>query len=381
LNYRFHTLFGKGIFTSNGSDWKQQRETARPMFKTNSIDEMVPIFVSRTLRVMDVIKANPEQDVQNLAMRYTLDSIGSIGYGVDLGALNMEENKFAQNFENAQLIVEQCNNFFYSLLPTPVFDQNVSFLKDFADRILNERKKTDDYKTKTDLLSRFMQITDEEGKMLDDSILRDILLNFFIAGRDTTGCLLAWTFDLLAQHPEVEAKLLEEINVHFSDIDKEDDEEQISKLFDTKNSNNLKYLHNVLSEVLRLYPPVPVDGRLSVEEDTLPNGFVHAANTPLLYSSWALHRSPKWWDDPLEFKPERFDQPLKHPFQYVPFHGGPQVCLGQNMALREAKIFVALILRKFSFKLADGFKAIPRRMIVLPSKNGVRGIFTLRNAK
>jgi len=143
--------------------------------------------------------------------------------------------------------------------------------------------------------------------------------------------------------------------------------------------NEMKYLRNVLDESLRLYPPVPIDGRRAIEDDILPSGHHIPANTFVLYSSLLMHRRKDLWgEDAEEFKPERFQTALSHPYMFVPFHAGPQVCLGQNMAYREAKVLTCMLLRRFRFELVKDQVVVPRKSIVMPARDGVRMLISPR---
>eukprot|EP01104_Vermistella_antarctica_P008145 TRINITY_DN2036_c0_g1_i1.p1 TRINITY_DN2036_c0_g1~~TRINITY_DN2036_c0_g1_i1.p1 ORF type:complete len:469 (+),score=81.14 TRINITY_DN2036_c0_g1_i1:198-1604(+) len=360
----FMRLFGTGIFTSNGADWKQQRATARPMFTKTNISEMTSTFTRNANTVVDILnKVKPGEaiDLQDLFFRYTLDSIGEIGFGVSLNSLNSECG-FARAFDRSQAFADGSNrNPFLRWFRSEGFEADVKYMEEFVQKIVDVRREADDYHGRSDLLSRFMCLRDSDDKPYSDEFLRDTILNFFIAGRDTTAVLLSWTFYLLSQNPRVEKKLRAEIEETFGG--EEPDYERLRAA---------RYLRNTLKETLRLYPSVPADGR-SVTEDLVLEGHnvVLPKGTVMVYSQYVMGRDPKNFDEPMEYRPERFEKQLKQPWAYVPFHGGAQICLGQHMAQLEAAAMTAKLLQKFRFTLVEGQKIRGVKSIVYPIQNGL----------
>jgi len=190
--------------------------------------------------------------------------------------------------------------------------------------------------------------------------LRDILVSFAIAGRDTTAVWMTWTLYALIQNPEIYAKVIAELDDVMGD--------KITPA--PEDLGRLKYFNNVLSETLRLYPSVPSVGRFAVKDDKLPDGTVVKAGTFVNYLNYYMGRSPIYWDNPLKFDPDRFNSPMKHPFQYAPFHAGPMQCLGRHMARNEAKTLLCVLLKKFDFKADPKKPIIPYFGILMPARDG-----------
>ena len=207
-----------------------------------------------------------------------------------------------------------------------------------------------------------MCLTDEDGKPYNDKWLRDVLFNFLIAGRDTTAITSAWFFYLVSQNPEVEAKLRAEIEEHFPG-------DRVASQQDVK---SLKYLDWCLHETLRLYPAVPAEGRICIKDCVLPTGHRIPAGTFVSISSYLMQRRPDYFPDPLAFKPERWASHPPHPYAFVSFYGGAQVCLGQSLALLEMKTLAVNLLKRFTFRVEDGFLVKPKRQIVLRAAHGIR---------
>jgi len=144
----------------------------------------------------------------------------------------------------------------------------------------------------------------------------------------------------------------------------------------------MKYLKGVLDESLRLYPPVPIDGKVAINDDVLPNGMKIRAGWGLAWSAWVMGRHPDFWENPTEVRPERwfengsqlFNGGKSVPYQYppfIPFNYGPRTCLGLNMAYLEAKVLICLILQKYKLRLVPGHPIVPAPAITIYSKHGM----------
>lgn len=365
-------IFGDGIFNSDGEKWKVQRQTASSLFHFNNLQAFVPIFDDRAKVMASILREESlfgkPVDLQELFRKYTLDSIGELGFGVQIDSLkgNKDALKFAKSFDYVQS--ESSLRFafhpLWKLMPGGTFRRHIQNVDTFMAKIVVDRRremeKGVDFSDHTDLLSKFMLSKDADGKpMFDDKYLLDVIKNFLIAGRDTTAVCLTWTFFLLATHPEVEQKLLNEI------------ETVIGGNITYEKLSGLKYMRYVLDESLRLYPPVPLDLRTTIQEDVLPSGHVLPAGTSTVYPAYIIHRLPQYWSNPSAFNPDRWETDTIKPFQFVAFHGGPRICLGQNMAYEEMKVALCVLLPLFKFTVVD-LKSVQYFVsLTLPAKDGV----------
>jgi len=229
-------------------------------------------------------------------------------------------------------------------------------------RLLIKEKK-EDFKDKLDLLSILLQ-TEQ-----DDSIIRDNLINFFVAGRDTTASLLTWTFYYFSQFPDVEKKVIEEIESVLG-----------NNLPTFETLKDLKYLKMVLDEVLRLHPSaIPINGKQAVQNDVLPNGVKVKAGQVVFVCPFIVQRLPKYWGpDANEFRPQRWEEEdlyyKKDSYVFVPFQRGPRMCLGKDMALEEATtVIVSLLQNSIRLRLVPGQKITYRKYlpVILSSLNGM----------
>jgi len=225
-------------------------------------------------------------------------------------------------------------------------------LDDFVYKIIRERTE-EGFEEKSDFLSRLLRMKKREEDVITNKLVRDQLMNFFLAGRDTTAVLIAWTCYLLAKHPDVEKKLREEI---LSVVGQEKPT--------MKHTKQLKFLQMVIEESLRLYPPaVPSNVKLVTRDTVLPNGARVKKGDNIAYSPYIVHRLKEYWgDDSEEFRPSRWENPdiIKHPYQFVPFQKGPRICLGMNMAYEEAKCCLIMM-----FQNGIHFKLVPNQKITL----------------
>jgi cytochrome P450 len=248
-------------------------------------------------------------------------------------------------------------------------------MDEFADSVIADRRSesVDELRNRSDLLSKIMSTEDASGNVVNpsDSELRDFVLNFMIAGRDTTANLLTWMLYELICHPDAIRRIREECDEVLSDHSPIEFDHVHSKL---------KYLDAVVLESLRLHTPVPKDPKLAVSSDRLPDGTFVPAGAHVMYAPWIMGRLPSvWGDDALEWRPERFlNQPQPNPYKFPVFQAGPRICLGRNMALLEAKTCICVLLKNLDFELAPDFKIKYRTTVTLPSDTGLWLVATPR---
>lgn len=293
--------------------------------------------------------------MQVLWKKLTLDSFGRIGLGVILDSLFNSNNQFNKDYDYC---IDEFGNRFrfpYRFHTEKQYNDACNRINTYVNTLMEERKKTN-YEGRSDLLSLLLQ----SGQSSD--FIRDSLINFIIAGRDTTASLLTWTTYYLETNPEVKQKLIEEIDTHIGEREPTFDDIKL-----------LKYLRNILNEVLRLRPPaLPITCKSAVKDDILPNGIKVKAGQDIMYSPYVIHRL-HWGNDPEKFDPDRWENPvsLKSPYTFIPFQRGPRQCLGINMSYEEASIvLIRLLQSKLKFTLEPGQRAV--------SVKGVPIISTIR---
>ncbi|KAI9259893.1 cytochrome P450 [Sporodiniella umbellata] len=373
-------LFGDGIFNANGEEWKFQRKTASHIFNVKNFrDHFTNVFVEEIEYMSEniwdkAIANNSVVDFHDVMFKFTLDSFILLGFGVQLNALGSKKKvPFAEAFDEAQKNTFQ--RFVNPIWPIterltriamPWKTMMVDHLKvvnGFAHDVITKRREEmargEEHK---DLLSRFML----SSTPLDDKALRDIVLNFVIAGRDTTAQALSWTFFMLMTHPRVEAKLVEEIERCLDEKD----------LYESIKSMN--YAHAVFYEVLRLYPSVPLNQKFALDDDIWPDGSHIKKGDYILWSPYTQGRCELIWGaDAKKFRPERWigeqgELKRESAGQWPAFHAGPRVCLGQNLATLEALVAISFLLKRYKFSLLPDQDITYQISLTLPMLNGMK---------
>jgi len=338
------------------------------------------VFTKHTKTVVDLLRKKIDEsdrtiDIQKLFYNYTLESIGEIGFGVELGCLTEDASPFSNAFDTAQNL--SFSRFFdpmWKLSRLTGFGKNERELKDalavvndFSRKVIAERKAEIKklgllHGGRADLLSLFIEAgeSNHSSREISDQFLRDIIVNMIIAGRDTTAITLTWATYLISQHPWVEGKLVEEIerasketggSIHFGDL----------------GAGKMPFLHGVISEALRLYPPIPFEPKFCVEEDILPDGTLVPAGCEVQYNPYVQNRDGDLWEKPLEYNPERWIDDEGHsisvsPYVFPVFQAGPRICLGQRMAFLEAKLLLTRLVPKYHFSLETGTVVKPNNL-------------------
>eukprot|EP01121_Diplochlamys_sp_Union-15-3_P020531 TRINITY_DN8028_c0_g1_i1.p1 TRINITY_DN8028_c0_g1~~TRINITY_DN8028_c0_g1_i1.p1 ORF type:complete len:334 (-),score=42.72 TRINITY_DN8028_c0_g1_i1:146-1126(-) len=307
-------------------------------------------------------------DLQDLFMRFTLESFVELGFGLPLNASNTDHQRFQYSFDVIQTEVELRGRkgLLWKLLPERKLKKELEWTNNLVYDIIKKRMQEshEELRGKKDLLSTaLLANSGSSDKNIEE--LRDIVINFMVAGRDTTAVLLTWCMYMLGQHPHIELKVRREMENIVGDSD-----------FTLENLQKLEYLHRVLQETLRLYPPVPIEGYGALKDDPefpLPDGTtIHIPqHTTILYSAYTLHRDPSVFVNPENFDPDRFLTPPNR-WTYLPFFGGPRTCLGQKMAFIEAKIMVCVLLKHYNLRPIPSFKYDLKNAIILTSANGVK---------
>ncbi|CAE8595307.1 unnamed protein product [Polarella glacialis] len=365
-------LLGEGIFNADGALWHSQRKTASRMFTAQLFKDQIWHVVrknSGTLcRLLEGVADSGETvDVFRLMNRFTLDTIGEIGFGTDIGSLDDPSSPFLASFDHAQQA-----SFYRFLFPNPVWrfmrffgigtergsSEHFKLLDDYSREVARELSaKADGSDASPSFVGLFLQDAISKGQQPTEKFLRDLVLNFLLAGRDTTAQALSWTVFLLAGNRRVEKCLMEELDTELGpssdgSVADEPSYEQMAQL---------PYLHAVVNEALRLYPSVPIDSKAAINDDTLPDGTFVAAGTVVQYSPYCMARDVGLWgSDAEEFRPERWLEMKEPPssYLYAVFNAGPRECLGKRLAYMEMKACLATILQKISFSIA-----VPREQI------------------
>ncbi|KAF5453354.1 hypothetical protein F2P56_028260 [Juglans regia] len=378
-------LFGQGIFIVDGEKWRQQRKLASFEFSTRVLRNFsCSVFKRNAAKLVRAVSklsdAGLAFDMQDILMRCTLDSIFKVGFGVELNCLegsSKEGIAFMKAFDDSNALVywRYVDPFwklkrFLNVGCEAVLKKNIKIINDFVHEVIRTKRKLlavqRDCDEKEDILSRFLVESTRQPEIMNDQYLRDIILNFMIAGKDSSANTLSWFIFMLCKNPLIQEKIAQEVrDVTGRHGEGANVDEFVENITDAT-LDHMHYLHAALTETLRLYPAVPVDGRCTEMDDTLPDGYRLRKGDGVYYMAYAMGRMPYiWGEDAEEFRPERWlkngiFQP-ESPFKFIAFHAGPRMCLGKDFAYRQMKIVSIALLRFFRFKLADATKNVTYR--------------------
>ncbi|KAJ4787129.1 Cytochrome P450 [Rhynchospora pubera] len=361
---------GHGIFNSDGDEWKWQRKTASFEFNKKSLRNFVvdTVHSEITNRLLPILQRAAEKGVkvelQDVLERFAFDNICRVAFGEDPACLTEEEvsggsstsQEFMAAFTDAQdLSTARFLGPFENLWKIKKFlnigsekrlKKALSIVHGYSMKIIRSRMlKEMELDGREDLLSRFASIKD-----ISEDMLRDTVTSFLLAGRETTSMALTWFFWLVSTSPDVEKKILDEINyVRSSQV-------MAIETFSFDDLRDMNYLHAAITESMRLYPPVALDTVSCKEDDVMPDGTFVGKGWFVTYSAYAMGRSEDiWGKDCTEFKPERWlDEngvfKPESPFRYPVFHAGPRMCLGKEMAYIQMKSVAACVLERFQVR-------------------------------
>lgn len=360
-------LLGKGLLTSNGAQWERQRRLCAPSFRRVAVESFDGLMVEAAL---DLATTWGEAADRGEAVRVDHDFTALTLRVVASALLGSELTAAGRGFGQA---VDDINRFIGHFDGTPPQDadfrarlQAYAGAKTFLDRVVGTmiagRRLTGSDEHHGDLLDAMLGARDEHGNALSDRELHDQVLTMVMAGHETTAKALSWTLHLLDRHPEHAARVRAEI-----------DRVVGTRLPTAADLAELVYTRQCLDEAVRLFPPVWLISRLSVADDVL-GGLRIPAGTLVCVSPWTLHRHPDHWEAPQEYRPERFEPERRHAREghaYLPFGGGPRVCIGQAFATTEAMLVLTVVLQRLRLAQAPGTTVVPEALVTLRPRDGL----------
>ncbi|EFJ24159.1 hypothetical protein SELMODRAFT_101746 [Selaginella moellendorffii] len=398
---KFQPLLGGGIFNADGAAWKSQRKAASFEFASRVLREWSgSVFRDHALELARILPGNAgKKDLsllpRDLFQRMTLDTICSLGFGVRLGLLSptLPHNDFAAACDRCNAIVSfRFADPFWKLkrllrigeerdLP-----KNLATVDEFTYNIIRKRRiqlSKENEDLRKDLLSRFM-LLDESSS---DVYLRDMVLNFVIAGRDTTAATLSYFIYMVASHPDCQGRIHSELldferssRQHPGHDDDPSSIESFANLLKFEALAKLPYLHAAVNETLRLYPTLPLNFKGVASDDVLPDGTPVRRGEIVSYAAYCMGRMESLWGpDAADFRPERWRTAdgsnwdfNPSPFKFTAFQAGPRVCLGKDSAYLQIKITAALLCRFFEFRLVPNQTFHYRVMATISLASGIK---------
>jgi cytochrome P450 len=363
---RAKVLLGDGLLTSEGEFHTSQRRLVQPAFHRDRLMRYADDMVASAERVGETWSSGAQMDMHREMTRLTLAIVGRTLFSADVSSKADEIGRaMTQIFELFDTLLLPFSDWIQKLPIPPVL--RFEKARDKLDRIIYgliaERRASG--QDTGDLLSMLLLAQDDESnaRRMTDKQVRDEALTLLIAGHETTANALTWTWYLLSQNPEAEARMHQELagvlagrRPTFDDV------------------TALPYTTGVFAEALRLYPPAWAIGRRAREDYSIGE-YTIPAKSILLMSPWVVHRDPRWWPEPERFQPERWiaEAAEKRPkFAYFPFGGGARVCIGERFAWAEGVLVLATLAQRWKMRLVPGHPVATQAVITLRPRHGMK---------
>jgi cytochrome P450 len=368
------TVLGKGLLTSEGEFWRGQRGLIQPAFRRENILTYAPVMTRAAEQMLVSWPDGVERNIHADFMRVTLDIVARCLFGAQVSdaaervgkAMEIVTDRFITDASAALLLPFDIPDIF-----APQKRRAIRELNNIINTIIRERRASN--QPRSDLLNALLSVCDADGNPMREEQLRDEVMTLFLAGHETTAIALSWTCFLLAQHPEIETKLLGELQTILA-----------GRTPAIEDLPRLRYTEMVIKEGMRLYPAVWGLGRRAIAECEL-GGYRIPAGANIFMFQWFTQHDPRFFAEPERFVPERWrEDPVRSGkiprFAYFPFGGGPRVCVGASFALIEATLLLAMVQQKFHLDLVAGHPVEPVGTVTLRPKHGIRVTAHLRTA-
>jgi cytochrome P450 len=369
------TITGDGLLTSDGDFWLRQRRLAAPAFHKTRVQAFAPMMVEAAEQMLARWPASGEIDVAAEMMHVALQIVGKAMFSAEIG--DQADELATATLTVLDHIVGRARTFGVvpEWLPTKGNRQHKRAMKVLDGAVyetIRERRAgrgrpamngAAQIAELDDLLALFMHAIDEQtGEAMSDKHLRDESMTALIAGHETVASALAWTWDLLARNPEVEAKLHEELARELG-----------GRAPTAEDLPKLKYTEMVFQEAMRLYPPAWIISRKAADDDEI-DGYRVPKGALVVTSPYVTQRMADLWPEPERFRPERFsaEEAQGRPrYAYYPFGGGPRLCIGNGFAMVEAALIIATIAQRYTLKNASDHPIAVEPGVTLRPKHGL----------
>jgi cytochrome P450 len=374
IKHAFAPFAGQGLLTSDGALWKQQRKLMQPAFHHGQLTSYGAVMVRRALGLFDSFDEGAVLEVQEEMSRLTLAIVVETLFGADV-------TRDAKEVGGLMIaVLDAANDRINSVLRVPSWVPTRRNLREkralrrldelFHEFIAAHRASNE---PPADLLSVLLAATDEDsGIRMSDQQLRDEMMTLFLAGHETTAMALTWTWYLLSQHPDVEQRLLDEVSRALR-----------GRTPSVADLAQLPYTEMVVRESMRLYPPAPGVAREPIE-DVRIGGYVVPRGSLISVNTYAMHHDRRFFDDPERFDPERFAAGWEEQiprYAFLPFGGGPRVCIGNGFAMMEARLILAAVVQRWRLSLEPDQEITPAQLVTVRPKHGIRMRVTRREPR
>lgn len=335
---KVEAIFGRGLLTNEGDDWRRQRRLVQPAFHHDRIADYARIMVDATIERMAGWSDGEPKDVRAEMTAITFRVVARTLFDAEVegdaaeiaAAFDTGIEEIARRIRQPVLMPDW--------VPTTGnrrYRSAVRRMDRLVYRIIDEHR---DGRDRGDLLSALLQVSDEDGRPMSDRQLRDETITMLLAGHETTALALTWTWWLLSQHPDAVARLEAEVDM-------------LGRPPTVADLSRLGYTERVVRESLRIFPPAYSFGREAIADDEIL-GWPVPAGTTLFVFPWVLHRDPRFFPDPLRFDPGRWTDAFERTLPrhaYLPFGSGPRMCIGREFARMELALIVAAVAQRYRF--------------------------------
>lgn len=393
ISYNFlRCWLGQGLLTSTGQRWKTHRKFLTPAFHFNILQNFLPVFCKNQnifTEKLRKIADGREINIFPMVALTALDNVTESIMGVCVDAQKNSESEYVKSIDEVSTIISMRTQIpiigedpIFNLLPYKTRqDKGLKVLHTQSLKVIQARreelKKTNitsldknndvGIKNKHAFLDLLL-LAENNGQKIEEERIREEVDTFMFEGHDTTTSGVVYILYCLSKHRDVQEKIYNELKTIFGDDMNRDP---------TYNElQHMKYLELVIKESMRLYPPVPLIQRL-IENDCEVGELKLIKGTSVVINIFELHRHPELYEDPLEFRPERFETILKNPFNWLSFSAGPRNCIGQKFAMMEMKVAISEVVKNFIVLPSDNEPELCADLI-LRSKNGVHVRFKPR---
>ncbi len=360
---RARLVLGEGLLTSEGDAHLEQRRALQPSFHHHTIESYSPTMAASAQRHISAWQSGRQMDMSEAMMRLTLDVALRSFFG------HVPEGAGERVSASMRTLVRL---FPLSMLPLPAGTKNLfpTFRRASRDLAAITEALVANPSSGQAQKALIQLLRENPHVQFSDEQIRSHALTFMLAGHETTALLLAWAWDLLANHPEVQRTLQAEADRVLGD-----------RMPAAEDISSLPFARAVVKETLRLRPPAWAMGRRAVKDCEIGGTFIPAGSL-ILISQWVMHHDPRYYADADEFHPERWDYVSERSiprFAFFPFGGGSRVCIGETFAWTEAIIVLALTARRWNVRAVYGQAATPKPSITLRPRNGVQVVVEKRN--
>jgi len=366
MHNAFRPTIGNGLFISEGTLHRQQRKLMAPSFQPRHIKSYAETMVMYSERIQQGWQEGVTIDIAAEMTHLAMSIIGKVLFDADVFS---EADELGAAMTTVLAHTSRVlSNLFSPPLNWPTKHNRrtlhaITVLRERMRHMIDERRASSE--ERGDFLSILLRAHDEEGNQMSEEQAIDESLTLFGAGHETTATALAWTWYLLTQHPDIYARVLEEVDT------------VLQGHSPTYNDLvNLPYCLKVFKESLRLYPPAYIISRVALHDIVL-NGYLVHANESVIIPSYVMHRRSDFYPDPEIFDPERFtpEREKQLPrYAYLPFGAGPRICIGNHFAMMEGHLLLATFAQRVTFELVSGQTIVPdpQKTITIRPTHGVK---------